>query len=81
MWEKKLKATKHALKAWVKNPINTPLRHRKETVQQLSDLQVEMEIKDILNSDLEKEQASQRKTFCAFAMKKSIGGLSLEACG
>jgi hypothetical protein len=42
---------------------------------------MEMESKDIFNSDLEKEQAAQRKNFCAFAKKKSIGGLSLEACG
>jgi hypothetical protein len=66
VWDQKLKATKHALQAWVKNTMNTPLRNIQETVQQLSDLQVEMEIKDIFNSDLEKEQAAQRKTFCAF---------------
>jgi len=46
--------------------MNTPLRNIQETVQQLSDLQVEMEIKDIFNSYLEKEQATQRKTLCAF---------------
>jgi hypothetical protein len=67
VWEKKLKATKHALKTWVKKPMNTPLRHRQETVQQLSDLQDEMETKDIFNSDLEKEQATQRKTFMCFS--------------
>jgi len=66
MWKHKLKETKHALKSWVKNSANTPLSHRLETVQQLSDLQVEMETKDIFNSDLEKEQASQGKTLCAF---------------
>jgi len=32
VWEKKLKATKHALKTWVKNPMNTPLGHRQETI-------------------------------------------------
>jgi hypothetical protein len=66
VWEHKLKATKHALKSWVKNPTNTPLSHRQEIVQQLSDLQVEMETKDIFNSDLEKEQVAQSKTFRAF---------------
>jgi hypothetical protein len=70
VWEKKLKATKYALKAWVKKPMNTPLIHIHETVQQLSDLQVEMEIKYFFNSDLEKEQGAQRKTFCAFRLEE-----------
>jgi hypothetical protein len=70
VWEKKLKATKQALKTWVKNPMNTPLGHRQETIQQLADLQVEMETKDIFSSDLEKEQAAQSKTFCVFRQEE-----------
>jgi hypothetical protein len=30
VWEQKLKATKHALKAWIKNPNNTPSSHTEE---------------------------------------------------
>jgi hypothetical protein len=70
MWEQKLKAIKHALKAWFKQPNNTPSSHRRETVQQLSDLQMEMEGKDITNLELEKEQVAQIKSFRAFRQEE-----------
>jgi hypothetical protein len=66
VWENKLKETKHALKTWVKNPTYTPLRHEQETVKKISDLQDEMETKDIFSSDLEKEKTTQRKNLCSF---------------
>ena len=45
VWEHKLKLTKLALKSWLKNHNNTPTSQRKETVQLLEDLQLEMENK------------------------------------
>ena len=66
MWEQKLKATKAALKEWVKNPINTPISHRKENIQTLENLQTDLERKDITHADLEKEQTSQAKAFLSF---------------
>ncbi|WP_151816483.1 hypothetical protein, partial [Acinetobacter seifertii] len=47
IWEQKLKATKHALKEWIKNPNPTPTNQIKEAVQMLHSLQTEMENKDI----------------------------------
>ena len=62
-WEQKLKATKIALKDWIKNLNNTPSCHIKETIQQLLDLQMEMERGDINTIDLEREQAAQHTSF------------------
>jgi branched-subunit amino acid aminotransferase/4-amino-4-deoxychorismate lyase len=66
VWEHKIKATKHALKEWIKNPNKTPSIHRRETFQLLTDLQMEIENKDITNQDLEKEQAAQFNSFRSF---------------
>jgi hypothetical protein len=66
LWEKKLKAMKHALKAWIKNPNNTTSSHRRETDKQLSNLQMEMERKDITKLEIDKEQVDQSKSFRAF---------------
>ena len=58
VWEQKLKITKRDLKKWFKEPSNSPISNRKETVQVLVDLQMDMENKEICASDLEKEQAA-----------------------
>jgi hypothetical protein len=47
VWEQKLKATKSALKEWVKSPSNPYSAKRKEVVQQLADFQMDMESQDI----------------------------------
>lgn len=61
VWEQKLKITKRALKKWIKEPSNSPTSNRKEIVQFLSNLQMDLESKEISASDLEKEQATQNK--------------------
>eukprot|EP00253_Pinus_taeda_P023152 PITA_23152 len=59
VWEKKLKATKLALKNWIKKPLHTPTEQRKELVQALQNLQTEMENIDITADLLEKETKAQ----------------------
>ena len=66
VWEKKLKATKAALKEWIKKPNKTPTSLRKDTIQILENIQVELERKDINREDLEKEHAAQAKLFLCF---------------
>eukprot|EP00253_Pinus_taeda_P003653 PITA_03653 len=72
VWEQKLKATKAALKEWVKTPPNTFNTYRKEAVQQLADLQLEMEGKDITMQQLEKEQVAQLTSFSSFRKEEEI---------
>ena len=72
VWEKKLKATKIALKDWVKKPNNTPTRHKKEIVQLLENMQLELESKEITCSELEKEQASQANSFLLFSGRRRV---------
>eukprot|EP00253_Pinus_taeda_P008362 PITA_08362 len=63
VWEQKLKATKQALKDWIKKPTHTPPKHRKEAVHSLQNLQTDMESKDITTELLETEtQAGDRNT-------------------
>lgn len=62
VWEKKLKATKQALKNWIKRPGPSPIEQRKESVHALQTLQTEMENKDITTELLEKETKAQRST-------------------
>jgi hypothetical protein len=66
VWEQKLKITKKALKEWSKLPVSNPNTQRKELVQQLGKLQNEMETIYIAKTDLEKEQATQCKTYRSF---------------
>ena len=56
VWEQKLKATKVALKDWIKKPVKTPTTQRKESTHILENLQMEFEKKDINRTDLEEEQ-------------------------
>eukprot|EP00253_Pinus_taeda_P006725 PITA_06725 len=66
VWEQKLKATKQALKDWIKNPIHTPTEQRKEAVQSLQALQTDMEIKEITTEVLEIETQAQRSAHQSF---------------
>ena len=70
VWEKKLKAMKIALKYWVRKPNNTPTRHKKEIVQLLENMQLELESKEITCSELEKEQAAQANSFLSFQQEE-----------
>ena len=72
VWEQKLKATKVALKDWIKNPIKTPTTQRKESTQILENLQMEFEKKDVTRTDLEEEQAAQAKTFLSFRQEEEF---------
>jgi exonuclease III len=66
VWEQKLRATKKALKEWVKKPVQTPTDCRKEKVQSLQNLQAEMEGKDITAEVLQEEIKAQRATYQSF---------------
>ena len=66
VWEHKLKATKLALKDWVKYLFNFPTSLRKVAMQQLADLQLELESIDITMQALEEEQAAQYGSFHSF---------------
>ena len=66
VWEHKLKATKVALKDLVRNPNNTPIRHIKDSVMLLENLQIDLESKEITYTNLEKEKATQAKSFLSF---------------
>jgi len=57
-----LKATKHALKEWIKNPDPNPTNQGKEEVQRLHSMQTEMENKDIIAELLDEEVKAQRST-------------------
>ena len=47
VWEKKLKRTKYALKAWAKSSLNNPTNSRHERVFELSEIQLDMEDREI----------------------------------
>eukprot|EP00253_Pinus_taeda_P004415 PITA_04415 len=66
VWEQKLKATKQALKDWIKKPIHTPTEQRKEAVQSLQTLQTDMETKEITTEVLETETQAQRSAHQSF---------------
>eukprot|EP00253_Pinus_taeda_P009869 PITA_09869 len=70
VWEQKLKATKQALKEWIRKPAPNPTSQRKEIVQLLEALQVEMESKDITPTLLDKEVKIQCSSFRSFRMEE-----------
>ena len=72
VWEQKLKATKVALKEWIKNPVKTLTTQRKESTHILENLQMEFEKKDINRTDLEEEQAAQAKKFLSFRQEEEF---------
>lgn len=63
VWEQKVKATKQALKEWIKKPAPNPTSQRKEIVQSLEALQVKMESRDITLMLLDKEVKIQCASF------------------
>jgi hypothetical protein len=65
-WEQKLKATKQDLKDWIKKPSPTPTEQRREVVQSLQTLEIDMESKDITIDLLEKEIKEKRSTYQSF---------------
>jgi hypothetical protein len=66
IWEQKMKATKQALKEWIKTPASTPFNARKEAVANLEATQAEMENKDITSELLEKETKAQISAYRSF---------------
>eukprot|EP00253_Pinus_taeda_P022852 PITA_22852 len=66
VWEQKLKATKFALKEWIRKPAPNPSSQRKEIVQTLEALQFEMESREITTSLLDKEVKIQCSLFRSF---------------
>jgi len=65
VWEKKLKATKYALKDWIRKPAPNPTNTRKEAVHTLENLQDNMERKEITTELLEQETKAQCSTYQA----------------
>ena len=66
VWERKLKNTKAALKIWVKLSQKNPISERKESLEKLEEIQLEMEESEITPALLEKEQRAQFNSFRAF---------------
>jgi hypothetical protein len=70
VWEQKLKATKTTLKEWIKKPPNSPTSLRKQTTNQLLDLQLDLELKDITYSEIQNEKESQLITLHSFTVEE-----------
>ena len=66
VWERKLINTKAALKNWVKLTQKKPTSERKEALQNLEKIQLEMEETEITLALLAKEQNAQSISFQAF---------------
>lgn len=66
VWEQKLKATKQAMKEWIRKPAPTPISIRKEEVSTLETLQTELESKEITAKHLEQEIKAQAATYRSF---------------
>eukprot|EP00253_Pinus_taeda_P006193 PITA_06193 len=62
VWEQKLKNVKTALKAWIKNSMQSPNRQRKEAVTQLEGIQFDME--DTAPSVTEFAKKNRLKRMC-----------------
>ena len=63
VWERKLKNTKVALKVWAKLTQKNPVSERKEALENLENIQMEMEDSEITPALLEKEQQAQFNSF------------------
>ena len=70
VWERKLKNTKAALKDWVKITQKNPISERKEALEKLEEIQMEMEESEITPALLEKEQREQFNSFRAFRQEE-----------
>ena len=66
VWERKLKNTKVALKDWVKLTQKNQISERKEALENLEKIQMEMEDSEITPFLIEKEQKYQFNSFRAF---------------
>eukprot|EP00253_Pinus_taeda_P018086 PITA_18086 len=66
VWEQKLKNVKTALKAWIKNSMQSPNRQRKEAVTQLEGIQFDMEDTAPSITELAKEKSAQKNVYCSF---------------
>ena len=66
VWERKLKNTKAALQDWVKLTRKNPISERKEALEKLEKIQLEMEDSEITLALLEKEQKAQFNSFQYF---------------
>ena len=58
VWERKIKNTKSTLKDWVKLTQNNPISERKEALEKLENVQLEMEESEITLAFVEKEKKS-----------------------
>lgn len=72
VWEKKLKATKKALKEWLRKLPNPSTQQRKDEVQQLETLQIRMEGLHITPEILNKEASYQRNIHQAFRRGRAL---------
>ena len=72
VWDSKLKNTKAALKDWVKLIKKNPINERKESLEKLEKIQLEMEDSKITPALLEKEQKAQFNSFRAFRREEEI---------
>ena len=66
VFEHKLKKTKVSLKEWVKAPLSNPTTCRKESVDELNEIQMSMENCEISISHLAQEQLAQFKSTKSF---------------
>ena len=66
VWERKINNTKSALKDQVKLTQKNPINERKEALEKLEKIQLEMEETEITPTLLEKEQKTQFNSFQAF---------------
>jgi len=62
----KIKATKTALKQWIKKPTVSPTTQRKQSTKQLLDLQMGLETQDISRAKIHREQEHQISTLRTF---------------
>ena len=65
-WERKLINTKTTLKDWVKHSQKNPISERREALQNLEKIQLEMEETEIIPNLLEKDQKAQLNYFQTF---------------
>ena len=63
IWERKLKNTKFALKEWIKQSLHSPFSVRKQALENLAAIQLEMEESEITPTMLEIEQKGQFNSF------------------
>jgi len=78
VWEQKIKATKTALKQWIKKPTDSPTTQRKQSTKQLLDLQMGLEMQDITSAKIHSEQEHQISTLQTFKEEKEY--LRLKSC-